>query len=395
MRLLYTVTSYPPAIGGAQYHQHMLARELSRRHDIQVVSQWDGNRTDWLLGTTVWAPSESRDYKVDGISVHRIGLSAREKRRLVPWVLLYYPLMSVALPRIAETLQSHIDPYAAGVDLVHNMRIGREGLSVASIRAARARGVPFALTTIHHPRWTGWRYRAYLDLYRSADIVLALTDTEKATLTGLGVREDRIHVVGMGPVLAQTEDANDFRSQHAIRGPMVLFLGQHFPYKGYRQVLRAAPEVWRRVPDASFVFIGPPVGRSEADFAAAADRRIHRLGTVGLEEKTSALAACAMLCLPSTQESFGGVYTEAWSFGRPVIGCAIPAVSEVIEDGVDGFLVRQEPAEIADRIVYLLQHPDEGTAMGEAGRRKVLQRFTWQRIADRAEAAYEAALHDL
>jgi glycosyltransferase involved in cell wall biosynthesis len=393
MRLLYTLTSYPPAIGGAQYHQHMLAIELSRKHDIQVVCQWDTNRTDWLLGTTLRGPSESRDYKIDGIPAHRIGLSVRERRRLVPWVLLYYPLMGRALPRIAATLQSHIAPYAAEVDLIHNMRIGREGLSVASLRTARSRGVPFVFTAIHHPRWTGWRYRAYTDLYRSADILLALTNAEKRVLSALGVQEDRIHVVGMGPVLAVSADARDFLGRHGIQGPTVLFLGQHYPYKGYRQVLGAARQVWRRVPDASFVFVGPPVGRSEAYFAAGSDHRIHRLGSVDLHQKTSALASCDLLCVPSTQESFGGVYTEAWSFGKPVIGCRIPAVSEVIDDGIDGFLVRQDSLEIADRIVYLLEHPDESKAMGEAGRRKVFEKYTWQRVAERVELAYEAALH--
>ena len=52
MNLLYTLTSYPPAIGGAQLLQHRTALHLLPRHRIQVVSQWDTNRTDWLLGTT-------------------------------------------------------------------------------------------------------------------------------------------------------------------------------------------------------------------------------------------------------------------------------------------------------------------------------------------------------
>jgi glycosyltransferase involved in cell wall biosynthesis len=57
------------------------------------------------------------------------------------------------------------------------------------------------------------------------------------------------------------------------------------------------------------------------------DPRILELGSVDLQTKTDALEACTLLCLPSTQESFGGVYTEAWSFKKPVIGCDIPAVS--------------------------------------------------------------------
>ena len=49
MRICYTLTSYPPAIGGAQLCFHALARALSPAHEVQVVAQWRDNRTDWLL----------------------------------------------------------------------------------------------------------------------------------------------------------------------------------------------------------------------------------------------------------------------------------------------------------------------------------------------------------
>jgi glycosyltransferase involved in cell wall biosynthesis len=109
---------------------------------------------------------------------------------------------------------------------------------------------------------------------------------------------------------------------------------------------------------------------------------------VGLQLKTDALAACALLCVPSTQESFGGVYTEAWSFGKPVIGCDIPAVAEVITDGQDGYLVDQEPEQIAERVCHLLLNPAQAEAMGQAGQHKVEAEYTWQRIAERTEEAY-------
>ena len=207
----------------------------------------------------------------------------------------------------------------------------------------------------------------------------------------LGVREERIFVTGMGPVLAAQANAATFLRENHIDGPMVLFLGQHFQYKGYRQLLQAARLVWQRVPEAHFVFVGPAVGRSERAFEAQADKRIHRLGKVDLQEKTNALAACALLCVPSTQESFGGVYTEAWNFGKPVIGCNIPAVAEVIADGVDGYLVVQEPMQIAERICHLLLHPTEAQTMGATGQRKVAEHYTWRRIAERTEQAYQSA----
>ncbi|WLT39507.1 hypothetical protein NON20_08505 [Synechocystis sp. B12] len=59
MKLLYTLTTYPPTIGGAQLHQHLLAQQLQSRHSLQVLTQWRTNRTDWLLGTTLKAPKKA------------------------------------------------------------------------------------------------------------------------------------------------------------------------------------------------------------------------------------------------------------------------------------------------------------------------------------------------
>ncbi len=113
------------------------------------------------------------------------------------------------------------------------------------------------------------------------------------------------------------------------------------------------------------------------------------MGQVDLQTKTDALAACTLLCVPSAQESFGGVYTEAWSFGKPVIGCNIPAVAEVVKDGVDGYLVAQEPAQIADYILHLLLNPGQAEAMGTAGQQKVQSSYTWECIAKRMEQTYQ------
>jgi glycosyltransferase involved in cell wall biosynthesis len=388
VNLLYTLTTYPPSTGGAQIHQHRLARALAERHRIKVVAHWDCNRTDWLLGTTVRAPSRGRGYVIEGVDVHLMGIGWREKIFMAPFAAAYYPAMSLALPPIASVIAGHLRSHAQPADLVHNVRIGREGLSYASYTAARERDIPFVLTPVHHPRWVGWRYKAYNKLYTMADALLALTHAEKEVLVRLGAAEERVHVIGHGPVLEREAAPGKFLKKHGIDGPMVLFLGQHYPYKGYRELLDAAKPVWEKVPDAHFVFIGPPVGNSEAAFEKIQDRRIHRPGNVTLQEKTDALAACTLLCVPSTQESFGGVYTEAWCFEKPVIGCNIPAVSEVIDDGVDGYLAAQEPGEIADKILLLLQNENVARRLGQAGKKKVEEKYTWRRIAGRVEKVY-------
>jgi glycosyltransferase involved in cell wall biosynthesis len=387
MKFLYTSTTYPPSVGGAQIHHHLLARSISAKHSVQVISHWDTNRTDWLLGTTLKAPTHHRHYTIDGIPVHRLGLSWQEKIKIAPYLPLYYPVMGIALPRISAGLQQHICPYAQEYDLIHNVRLGREGLSDASWQAARHHDIPFVFTPVHHPRWVGWRYRAYINLYRHADAVIALTHAEKQVLIELGVKEEKISITGIGPVLAPEANAQDFRDRYNIQGPLVLFLGQHYRYKGYQELLDAAPLVWQKVPDAQFVFIGPAVKKSEQAFVNQ-DRRIHRLGKVDLQEKTNALAACTLLCVPSMQESFGGVYPEAWHFGKPVIGCQIPSVSEIISDGVDGYTVQPQPAQIAERICHLLLHETEAQAMGKEGKKKLEAKFTWERLSELTEQAY-------
>ena len=387
MQLLHTLTTYPPAIGGAQLHQHLIAQQLKQKHQIQVISHWNQNRTDWLLGTTINAPKDPLDYTIDDIPIHRIGLNFSDKIQLLPYLPLYYPVMDFALPAIANCISQYLDPYAQQADLIHNVRIGREGLSYASYQIAQKYNIPFVFTPVHHPRWVGWRYRAYLKLYQLADAVIALTQTEKQTLIKLGVKPERITVTGIGPMVAQTANIKTFQETYKITDPIVLFLAQHYPYKGYQQLLQAAPLVWKKFPEAQFVFVGPTVANSEQYFKNQ-DPRIHRLGALNLQDKTNVLAACTLLCVPSSQESFGGVYTEAWHFAKPVIGCNIPAVSEVIDQGINGYLVNQKPESIADAICQILQNSSASQKMGQAGKEKLQKNFTWSIIAKKTESVY-------
>ncbi len=390
MKVLFTLTAYPPSIGGAQLLMHQLARHLAPRHDVRVATQWDAHRTDWLLGTTLRAPGPL-DYAIDGIPVSRIAPTGRA--RLAPWVAAYWLLQGAAIRRFAGALGPSLEPLVAGADLVHNCRIGREGLSYASLEAARRHHLPFVLTPVHHPRWGGWLHRHYHRLYREADAVIALTTVERDVLVSLGVDARRVFVTGMGPVLADSHDGPRFRASHGLgHDPLVLFLGQKYAYKGAAAVLQAATSVWARFPEVRFVFLGPRTRHSRRVFARVQDPRVLELDAVDLQQKTDALAACDALCVPSLQESFGGVFTEAWALGKPVIAGDIPSVRSVVEEGRDGFLVPQRPGPIAERLCVLLADPDLGRQMGRRGRAKVEAELTWPRLAEKTEGAYQATL---
>ncbi|HVP22227.1 MAG TPA: glycosyltransferase family 4 protein, partial [Anaerolineaceae bacterium] len=317
----------------------------------------------------------------------------QEKVQIAPYVLSYYPLMGMSIPFLARNLERQLDSFVNSCDIVHNIRIGREPISYASYYAALKHNIPFVFTPLHHPRWSGWLYRFYHDLYRKADALIVLTNAERNILLNFGVDERKIHVTGNGPRLAPQANGQRFRDAfHLGQDPIILFLGQKYVYKGFEALAKAAEDVWKHFPDAWFVFIGPRTRFSEHFFSEVHAHRIVEIGFVDLQEKTDALAACTILCVPSSQESFGGVYTEAWSFSKPVIGCNIPAVAEVVQDGENGIITSQEPAQIAEDIIQLLSNPGDAFRMGEAGKKKVEQNFSWPAIAQKIEDVYRALL---
>jgi glycosyltransferase involved in cell wall biosynthesis len=128
-----------------------------------------------------------------------------------------------------------------------------------------------------------------------------------------------------------------------------------------------------------FVLAGPETEgfRREYKPKAEANRRVISFGSVSEREKLSLLSACDLLVLPSTVESFGIVYLEAWMYGKPVIGALTEVSSEVITHGKDGLLVPPgDHRALARAIGRLVTRPDLGKRMGARGRRKVLARFT-------------------
>jgi glycosyltransferase involved in cell wall biosynthesis len=311
---------------------------------------------------------------------------------------LCFPLPEVGYRLLSAYFARRFEAMPGGWDVVHNIRIGREHYSWASWLWARRRSARFFITPNYSPRMESRLgrivMRHFFRLLRRSDGVFVFTRSEREVMIRLGVSPERVCEIGVGPLLASSHDAAAFKREHGIRARMVLFLGQKLAYKGYDKLVAAAPRVWERHPETSFVLIGPHYDDSRDVILRSGDSRIVDLPRVGALDpvKTSALAAADVFALPSRQEGIGGVYIEAWAMKKPVIGCRIPFLS--IEDGVDGWLVDQEPGALADRINWLLDHPEEARAMGERGYAKVQRQYTWEVIVDRIEAFYLARMED-
>jgi glycosyltransferase involved in cell wall biosynthesis len=390
-RVLMTTTAYPPSTGGVQAHVADLRARLVR-YQADVATLWLENRTDWLLGTTLRLPPAEEAPDEDGVT--RLGWAAPVRLQMLPWVLSYYAIVPLAAERIARLMMPAVERLVRPDDvLIHNHRIGREFLAMASLRVARRRGLPFVVTPHHHPKWRGYRYQAWTSVYRAADAVLAHTNAERDELIRLGVAPDRVHVIWCAADDPLAGVAARFHANfNQPQAPLVVFIGQQYAYKGVADLLAAVDILHSRGLEANLAFLGPPTSFSRKLFQRQRRPWLRVFGRVAAQEKWDALAAADVVCLPSRHEAFGRIYLEAWSQGKPVIGGRIPAVSDVIEDGRSGLLVTPgSAAELADALERLLRNPVLAAQMGDEGRQAVNQRFNWPQVVARVEAAYDAA----
>ena len=266
----------------------------------------------------------------------------------------------------------------AGADVVHC--IAREWAGPAE-RATRSIGAAFVETPLVHPGqpFSG-AGRADIARYARDDVVIALTEWEANWYRERGARS--VRVTGVGAVL---DDLPELPMDPAT----VLFVGRKERYKGYDALRDAASLVWRERPDARFHVIGQSRFRAPPPLR---DQRWSEPGIVSATEKSAAYARATLLCMPSDHETFGHTYLEAWSAGRPVIAGDIPPLHEVVRSGIDGLHARNEPRSVAAAILELLGDPDRARRMGEAGRARVAERWTWPLVAERTEEAYREAL---
>jgi glycosyltransferase involved in cell wall biosynthesis len=228
---------------------------------------------------------------------------------------------------------------------------------------------------------------------RQAGVVFALTGAEAGQLRNAGVPAERIRLIPQASDLAGTARPERFRRRYAISGPAVLFAGRRTALKGYQVLLRASSLVWRRRPETEFVFIGPDSDADTASvFAAHADRRVHDLRVVDEQTKHDALAACAVLCLPTSADVFPLVLLEAWGCGKPVVSGDFAGSEDVIRDGVDGLIVPPEPEPVAGALAGLLADDARRLAMGRAGLSRSRTEFGWHRVAAACDAGYTWAL---
>ena len=180
-------------------------------------------------------------------------------------------------------------------------------------------------------------------------------------------------------------------------GPVV-FVGRLLPHKGVNDLIDAAP------PDMPVEIIGRPY---HAEFLAELHRRAAGKCVVFRHDASDgairdAYRRARCVVLPSVYRNlFGGetrvpellgqTLLEGMACGAPAICTNVASMPEVVEHGVTGLITPpNDPPALRERLIWLRDHPIEAAAMGRAGRRRVLARFTWPAVVDRCLAAYKA-----
>ncbi|WP_298817084.1 glycosyltransferase family 4 protein [Chloroflexus sp.] len=366
-------------------------------HDVMALTYWQPDQPH--LGLT------ERSEVIDGIHVRRV------RPQLWPGRETIATLSSWPLPDVAHVIHP------------------RNVLALQAVRWLRRRGVPVVWTWLgpYHDRWlVDDRERPYESRARPEKLIYSLPQ-----LIGRGLRDGRwrdhwrnyaIH----HPLREVTEfipcsqhEAEVLRSlgfrqpmtvvplwldmafmegpapplEWSFTPPIIPYIGQLTPRKGYDLLVSAMPAIIARYPQASFVFVTHnPAQRAELQRLAGelgVTANLHFLGTLSEEQKLALLRASAVLPFPSRYEGFGLPVLEGMAVGVPVVSTNIPVINELICDGEDGLLVPyNDAAALAQAILRLLDDQALRSRIIAGGWRAIAERFAPQRLVEQVISVY-------
>jgi len=379
---------YPPDIyGGAGVHVDELARQLRSRLSL-TVHCWG-------------APRPEPD-----VVAHRAWGDLAEP---MPEAAALQAL-SIDLAMVAGT---------KGVDLVHSHTWYA---NLAGHLAKLTWGVPHVATTHSLEPLRPWKAEQLGGGYQlssfcestallAADAVIAVSEGMRRDVLACypAIDWNRVHVIHNGIDAEAYRPDSSPRTLHRYgvdaSRPYAIFVGRVTRQKGLPHLLQAALLMPSRC--QLVVCAGTPdTPEIAAEVTALADRvRAERGGLVWIEgilprdDLVPLLTGARVFVCPSVYEPFGLVNLEAMACETAVVASRVGGIPEIVVDGVTGYLVdftRDDPDRfamgLAARIREVLEDETLAARMGAAGRRRVLERFTWPAIADRTVELYRSLL---
>jgi len=383
LKVLTTAIRYPPAPGGVETHAHEVAKELvSRGHQVRVY-------TSDLYREHPFEHMEGPPGTVDGVGVER-------SRAYTLPEAFHFTIMPGMLPMLREP-----------ADVLHAHSFGYFHTNLAALRR-RLRGTPLVITPHFHPAETmegGWarqRMRRFYDthlapwVFDRADAIIAVSRTELSSMAHHIGDLSKVRLIPNGIHFDRFEELpppNAFKGHRGIEGPMLLYVGRMAVNKRMEVVIQAMPRLMEEHGDLTLVIAGPDDGVGEVWKGLVGELELgDHVRFEGFLEEGDKLAAyqdADVFVLPSEWEAFGIVLLEAMACRTPCVCADRGGAPEVVDDGLTGRVAPYGDVEAWSSVLSELLG-DEGLRrrMGDAGRRRVRERFVWPAIVDQIEQVY-------
>jgi glycosyltransferase involved in cell wall biosynthesis len=232
---------------------------------------------------------------------------------------------------------------------------------------------------------------------RAAAAVVAVTDGIKRQLVAeYGVDERAAHVVGNGvnTGIFRPRSSAEARVRLGLRaeGPVVGFVGNLHRWQGTEFMIEAMPAILSAVPDVELHVVGDGATKDSLERSATrlgVRERVRFHGQVPYGDVPDFIAACDVLVAPLIPKPTGDSgYSplklfEYLSSGRPVVASRLEGLEVIEREGLGRLVPPADPDALAVAVVELLADDNARAEMGDRARRIALERFGWDRAAER------------
>jgi glycosyltransferase involved in cell wall biosynthesis len=231
--------------------------------------------------------------------------------------------------------------------------------------------------------------------YRQVACFICASEFIRRMLIADGVPDHRTVAVHEGIDVAHVEaaPAADLRGEFWLPrdAPIVGNVAALVPHKGQRHLVDAAALVVQKVPDARFVIAGEGELRGSLEQQIKQHRLEKHVILAGFRpDVLSVHKAFDIFVMSSVAEGLGTSLLDAMACGKPVVATQTGGIPEVVVDGETGILVPPRDHEgLARAIVALLRDEHAQQVMGAAGRQRVRERFSAERMVSETLAVYQ------
>lgn len=297
---------------------------------------------------------------------------------------------------------------AADFDVVHDNQVLAYGIAKIEKRI----GIP-VLTTLHHPitfdrrvdlaaapnlrkrlsltRWYGFLKMQGEVVRQARWIVLPSTSSARDSVTDFGADPDRMEVIPLG-----VDDCFVPPTKPRVPGRLLAMASADAPVKGIATLLEAFAKLLTER-DVELVLVTKPTagGRTEKliDELGIKDK-VSFVHGVTDTELVEIMGSAEIACVPSLYEGFSLPTAELMACATPLVVSRAGSIPEVT--GPEGlcadFVEPGDVGQLTAAIAALLDDPDRRTRMGEAGRIRALESFSWRAVAQKTAAAYERVI---